>query len=71
MCGENLSSFLRIKRKILGGIVAITHKVPEIRTKKIRKPQCGWGFSENWDMADREKGKGKRPHQRPLFGSRL
>ena len=28
----------------------------------------GWGFSENWDMADREKGKGKG--KRPLFGFR-
>ena len=41
-------------------------EVPEIRTKKIRKSQCGWGFWENGDMADREKGKAKRP----LFGFR-
>ena len=40
---------------------------PSKKEPKIRKSQCGWGFSENWDMADREKGKGKRP----LFGSRL
>ena len=36
ICGENLSSFLRIERKILGGIVAITHTLalsPGARTK--------------------------------------
>ena len=47
ICGENLSSFLRIKRKILGGIVAITHSVAGGAIERSRYSPHLWRFERD------------------------
>jgi len=49
ICGENLqiSSFLRIKRKILGGIVAITHSVAGGTIERSRYSPHLWRFERD------------------------